>query len=235
MEKIKKEQNAPSTGQDTVQKSQKPPTFNLEANPVQKKEGDATTVAAAPVAAAPVAAAPVEAAPVAAAATTVNAADVVVTYGADADQTAVAASAETVIKEICAKAGESSCTITSTARTPEAQARAMYVNLEANGVASQKALYAAAGDQVIDVYVASKAAKKSADEIKADMTAKINELGPSTVSKHCADSSTLCVVDIAPSSITNDAKFIEEVGKDSRVSKFLQPPNDPAYHLEIPV
>jgi hypothetical protein len=140
-----------------------------------------------------------------------------------------------VIKEIVAKSGDKSCTITSTARSPEDQARAMYNNLESEGVEAQKELYADAGDKVIDVYVASKAAKKTPAQIKADMVAKINALGPSNVSKHCADSSKLCVVDIAPSSITNKTKFIEEVGKDSRVSKFLKPPTDPAYHLEIPV
>lgn len=67
------------------------------------------------------------------------------------------------------------------------------------------------------------------------MAAKIVELGPANVSKHCGDSSTRCVVDIDPASIVHKTKFIEEAGKDSRVSKFLQPPADPAYHLEIPV
>jgi hypothetical protein len=160
---------------------------------------------------------------------------ITITYGANADKSAVAASCEIVIKELVAQAGDTSCTITSTVRTPEDQARAMYTNLENLGVESQKALYGNAGDKVIDVYVASSAASKTADQIKADMVAKINELGPSNVSKHCGDSSTLCVVDIDPGSITHKAKFIEEVDKDSRVSKFLQPPADPAYHLEIPV
>jgi hypothetical protein len=169
------------------------------------------------------------------AAATVDASKVTITYGDDADSSTVASSAETAIKEIVAAAGLTSCTITSTARTPEAQAAAMYTNLENKGVDSQKELYADAGDKVIDVYVASKAAKKSEADIKADMVAKINEVGPSNVSKHCADSSKLCVVDIAPSSIADKDKFIAAVNADKRVTKFLQPPNDPAYHLEIPV
>jgi len=159
----------------------------------------------------------------------------VITYGENADKSAVASSCETIIKEIVSKAGDKRCTITSTARSPEDQARAMYNNLESEGVEAQKRLYAPAGDKVIDVYVASKTEKKTADQIRADMVSKINELGPSTVSKHCADSTKLCVVDIAPTSITNKTKFIEEVKKDNRVSKFLEPPDDPAYHLEIPV
>ena len=44
------------------------------------------------------------------------------------------------------------------------------------------------------------------------------------------------VVDIAPSSINLALrkKFEQEVAKDPRVSKFLTPPGDPAYHIEIP-
>jgi hypothetical protein len=160
---------------------------------------------------------------------------VTISWGEHADRSVVTSTSETVIREIVAKAGDKSCTITSTARTPADQARAMYNNLEGEGVDAQKELYADAGDKVIDVYVASKAAKKTPDQIKADMLVKINEVGPSLVSNHCADSSKLCVVDITPNSITNKTKFIEEAGKDSRVSKFLKPPSDPAYHLEIPV
>lgn len=170
-----------------------------------------------------------------AAATAVDTSKVTISYDATADATVVKDTAATVIKELLVTAGETGCTISSTARSPEDQARAMYNNLESVGVDAQKKLYAAAGDKVIDVYVASKAAKKSADEIKADMTDKINELGPSTVSNHCADPNTLCVVDVKPSSITNKDKFIKAVEAEKRVSKFLQPPTDPAYHLEIPV
>jgi hypothetical protein len=170
----------------------------------------------------------------AAAATTVSADSVTITWGANADQSVVKAATRTIIKEIVATAGLTSCLITSTARGPEDQARAMYHNLETEGVAKQKKLYAAPGDHVIDVYVASKAAKKSAVDIKADMVAKINELGPSTVSNHCADANVLCVVDIAPSSISDKPKFIAAFEADARVSKSLKPPDDPAYHLEIP-
>ena len=92
----------------------------------------------------------------AAVAAVVDVSKVSVSYGASANKASVKDSAELVIKEILATAGETSCTITSTARTPEDQARAMYNNLETHGVEAQKKLYAAAGDQVIEVYVASK-------------------------------------------------------------------------------
>jgi hypothetical protein len=212
---------------ETLQKSAAPPAFSLEASPIQKQEAPegGETVAAENA--------------TAEASTAVDASTVTITYGTNANSSTVNATAETVIKELVAKSGGTSCTITSTARTPEDQARAMYNNLvgtgEGKGVEAQKALYGASGDLVIDAFVEAKDAGKSADEIKAAMVAKINEVGPSNVSKHCADSSTLCVVDIDPGSISNGTKFEEEVGKDSRVSKFLKPPADPAYHLEIPV
>jgi hypothetical protein len=109
-------------------------------------------------------------------------------------------------------------------------------NIVSKGVASQKRLFGPAGDKVIDVYVASKQAGKTAAEIKADMEAKIIEIGPASVSRHCADPKVLVVVDIGPSSIRHQAAFIEAVNAEmpGRVSKFLQPPDDPAYHIEMP-
>jgi len=68
------------------------------------------------------------------------------------------------------------------------------------------------------------------------MTAKIKSIGPRKVSRHIGDPKKLNVIDIAPSSIriTFRDKFEAAVKRESRVSKFLAPPVDPAYHLEIP-
>lgn len=156
-------------------------------------------------------------------------------FGPSADSSSVKPSALQVIKDLLIKAGEASCTITSTARTPAAQANAMYRNIVGTSVKSQKDLYGHWGDLVIDQYVVSKKAGKNPDQIKADMTAKIIEIGPANVSRHCADFNVLCVVDIAPSSITNKAKFVAAFKADKRISKYFLPPTDPAYHLEIPV
>jgi hypothetical protein len=139
-----------------------------------------------------------------------------------------------VVKDILRAAGLTSALVSSTARKPNQQARVMYDNLEAHGVAAQKQLYAAAGDAVIDVYANSKAAGKSPDQIKKDMETKIIELGPTRVSHHAADPSVLNVFDVAPSSINNKHAFETAVKNENRVSKFLIPPNDPGYHLEIP-
>jgi hypothetical protein len=101
-------------------------------------------------------------------------------------------------------------------------------------VAAQKKLYAAAGDSVIDEYVKAKAANKTAIEIKAAMEAKIIAIGPTKVSHHAADPNILCVFDVAPSSITKKSAFEKAVKADKRVNKFITPPLDPGYHLEIP-
>jgi hypothetical protein len=124
--------------------------------------------------------------------------------------------------------------ISSTQRSPTDQARVMFNNLETQGVAAQRRLYKEPGQAVIGVYEAGKAAGKTPDAIKADMTAKINELGPMTVSHHAADPKLLNVFDVAPSSVANVDAFQKAAKADTRVSKFLTPPNDPGLHFEIP-
>jgi len=84
--------------------------------------------------------------------------------------------------------------ITSTTRTPEAQAKAMLDNIIKFGVQSQLNLYhGKPGEKVVRVYNSS----VTYNQNYANMLAKIKELGPSTVSKHCADMSKLNVVDIS--------------------------------------
>ena len=139
-----------------------------------------------------------------------------------------------VLEDILQAAGLNGALISSTARTPAEQARVMFDNIVSAGVAAQKKLYAAAGDAVIDEYVKAKKAGKTPNEIKAAMEAKIIAIGPTKVSHHAADPNVLCVFDVAPSSITKKAEFEKAVRADKRVSKFLTPPLDPGYHLEIP-
>lgn len=161
-------------------------------------------------------------------------ASIAITYGPNASASVVSAYTIQVLKDILKAVGETGAMITSTARDAHNQARVMYDNIEAKGVESQKSLYGSSGDKVIDVYVASKKANKSRDEIIQDMEDKINEIGCSNVSRHCADPKVLGVIDVAPSSIANKKKFVSAARAEKRVSKFLEPPADPAYHLEIP-
>lgn len=124
--------------------------------------------------------------------------------------------------------------ISSTSRGPADQARVMYNNLEMFGAAHQKELYGKAGDKVIDVYVRSKAAGKSADAIRSDMEAKIRELGPTNVSRHASDPRVLNVFDVSPKSVTDGGALERAAIAEKRISHFLKPPKDPGYHFEIP-
>jgi len=112
----------------------------------------------------------------------------------------------------------------------------MYENILRHGVTHQKNLYGPSGDKVIDEYSALQSNGKTKLEIINSMKAKITQIGAGKVSKHAADPKKINVVDIAPSSINMALrnKFVAEIKKDSRVSKLLMPPSDPAYHLEIP-
>ncbi|MCY1021234.1 hypothetical protein [Pyxidicoccus sp. MSG2] len=165
------------------------------------------------------------------AATTAN-----LTYGANANTAAVSAHSQAVLADIMATAGVTSATITSTARTPADQARAMYDNLQTQGVARQRELYGRFGDQVIDAYEEAVGAGLSRPEVEQAMVDRINELGPSNVSRHLANPDQLNVVDISPRSIPasqHDA-FIAAIRANPSVSNFLGPADgDPAFHIEI--
>jgi hypothetical protein len=143
-----------------------------------------------------------------------------------------------LLSNILGAAGLNTCLVTSTSRTPAEQARVMFDNIACEGVASQKALYAAPGEAVIEEYVRAKRDGKNRAQTIAAMEAKIRALGPSTVSRHCADPSRLNVIDIAPSSVSDRPGFgraVRAALARGAVSKFITPGNnDPAYHVEIP-
>ena len=135
-----------------------------------------------------------------------------------------------ILTAILKAAGLKAAKVTSVQRNAAEQARVMYDNLVQFGVAAQNKLYAAPGRAVIQVFAKNKAKPRA--EVIQLMTDKINQLGPSTVSHHA--SNTHFVFDVAPSSISNKAAFIAAVKANPSVSKFLQPPADPAFHIEIP-
>ena len=140
------------------------------------------------------------------------------------------------MQDIMKSSGVAQIMITSTARTAYDQARIMFENIERHGITHQKKLYGPYGDKVIDHYSFLKQSGKANVDIISGMTAKINSLGPRNVSRHAGNPNKLNVVDIGPSSIhlAVRKKFESAVNSDPRVSKFLTPPKDPAYHLEIP-
>lgn len=142
----------------------------------------------------------------------------------------ISASAVNVLKDILRTANLTSATITSGRRTSDDQTRVMYDNLQTSGVANQKALYGPNGDAVIDVYAAQKKAGAGETAVKAAMKQKIEQLGCSNVSNHCSLSD---VFDVAPSSISNGNAFRTAVQSSSAVKRYIFPPTDPAYHIEL--
>lgn len=157
-----------------------------------------------------------------------------IAFGPNAKPESVTPFSRQVLTSILQKAGLSRVVITSTSRNASEQARVMFQNLEKFGVAHQKKLYGPSGDQVIEVYRKAKAAGKPALTIRELMKQEILRIGPTRVSRHASDPKVLNVFDVAPSSVANHAAFEKAVRAEPRVKKFLIPPNDPGYHLEIP-
>jgi hypothetical protein len=145
---------------------------------------------------------------------------------------ALPAAALKVLKEVLKAAGIAQAQVTSVSRTPADQARVMYDNCVSKGAAFNKTMYAAAGDKVVDVFVANK--DKPRDKVIELMKAKILELGPSHVSKHISD--THYTFDVAPSSIppSKHGAFLTAIKAHKAISNVIPPPTDPAFHIEIP-
>jgi hypothetical protein len=104
---------------------------------------------------------------------------------------------------------------------------------------AQHVLYGAAGDAVIDVFDQLHAEGRPADEIRDAMRAKIVQIGPSKVSRHCGDPATLNVFDVAPTSVggaeqqTTFVAAAQAAVASGKVSKFIAYPKDPGHHFEI--
>ena len=137
-----------------------------------------------------------------------------------------------ILKDILKVAGLATATVTSAHRTPADQARVMYENCVAKGAAYNEALYCVAGDRVVEVFEANQ--DQPRDAVIELMTDKILEIGPEHISMHMSD--THYTFDVAPSSIpaAKHAAFVAAVLGNKAVSKLIQPPRDPAFHIEIP-
>ena len=141
-------------------------------------------------------------------------------------------SAAEILRDILKAAGLAGATVTSAHRTPAEQARVMYENCVSKGAAYNEALYCMAGDRVVEVFEANRDRPRAA--VIQLMTEKILEIGPERISMHMSD--THYTFDVAPSSIpvAKHAAFVAAVLGNKAVSKLIQPPKDPAFHVEIP-
>ncbi|WP_157641233.1 hypothetical protein [Longispora albida] len=173
-------------------------------------------------------------------------ADVVINFGAQANAGAVGAAMRDIVKDGLRAAGQANATITSTARSPEDQARAMFNNLVnpghtvAQNTQTQLNMYAAAGDAVVNRFTAATAGmtlaqiNQNAATVQAAMVNEINAQGPSNVSRHCADPAVRNVVDVGMAAFNgNGGLFINAVA--GRLSHHIIEPNNNCYHLELAV
>ncbi|GIG60886.1 hypothetical protein Lfu02_52580 [Longispora fulva] len=173
-------------------------------------------------------------------------ADVTVGFGAQANQASVAPGMITAIKNALRSAGQSTATITSTARTPADQARAMFNNLVnpartvAQNTANQLALYQAPGRAVVNRFTAATAGmtlaqiNANAATVRGAMQAEIVAQGPSNVSRHCADPAVLNVVDVGAGvfNASNGPLFVASVT--AQVTRVLdERATNSCYHLEL--
>lgn len=171
-------------------------------------------------------------------------------FGPHAKKGAFSDYSRRVLEKILEASGVDKVVITSTIRTPEDQARIMYENLDMltnkkgfdEGVAASRPQYGtdplSPGNQAIDVYVNSMTSGENKDQVITDMISKIRNLSDQGKwHSHLSDPKKLGVFDIDPASIPDDEKksFVDTVNKakGTIVSKFLQPPDDLAYHIEI--
>ncbi|GAA2711989.1 hypothetical protein GCM10010429_29150 [Micromonospora olivasterospora] len=173
-------------------------------------------------------------------------ADVQVAFGANANAAALSAATIDIVKDSLRAAGQRTVTITSTARTPADQARAMFQNLTnaANpvsvNVANQLALYAAAGDAVVNRFVQQTQGMTlqqilaNSATIRAAMEQEINNQGPQNVSRHCADPAVVNVADLGAGAFnaTNGPLFVNAIRP--RVTRFIdERATNNCYHIEI--
>jgi hypothetical protein len=158
-------------------------------------------------------------------------------YAGSAKASLMSQTAIDVLHEVCETAKVTEITISSIKRTVQDQARIMYRDIQTKGIAYPQRLYGKSGRAVADVYEEKTKQGLSEAEIRMAMILKMEELGPGTISHHIDDEGLgLCVFDIAPSSVVpNDNKddLATAIAEHKKVQKFLQPPRDVAFHLEI--
>jgi hypothetical protein len=156
-----------------------------------------------------------------------------VVYASGVDRTAISDYAEMVLREICSRACVSSVIVSSGARTPESQARAMYNNAQRD-IDRERRLYGRDGRAVLDRYEQGVAQGHDAATVQRDMADAIAQ-NPDSF-HHVQREQHLSVFDVAPSSVGEipaRQRLASAAQADGRVVRFFQPPNDAGFHFEI--
>jgi hypothetical protein len=133
--------------------------------------------------------------------------------------------------------GMDSITVSSTYRSPAAQAAAMYQNIIKQGIASQRKLYGPAGGKVLDTYELKKNyGYGQSDTLKA-MADTVISVGPQNVSAHTVlNPNSKIAFDVVPSSVPANKKELFQNAMKKISSKFLIPgvtKGENVYHVEM--
>ena len=153
---------------------------------------------------------------------------VIIKFGANADQAAVSEKSLNILREVGEETKNYLLTITSTARDPYNQARVMYGNIVKNGMKKQRNTYKEPGQRILDAYESAQAKGKDKAGIIKEMEAKIKEIGPSKVSRHCGDPNVVNVFDVHQG-MSNPKDFKKTIT--SKIKTLLD--ENGCYHLEI--
>jgi hypothetical protein len=175
-------------------------------------------------------------------------ADVQINFGANADPAAVSAAMTDLVKDALRASGQASATISSTARGPEDQARAMFQNLTRAGrtiqqnINAQLVIYAAAGDAVINTFanavqgMTREQIIAQSAQIQAAMVAEINNQGCGNVTRHCADPTTLSVVDVGASVFNNSNAPLFISAVQARATRLIdERSTNSCFHIELTI
>lgn len=151
-----------------------------------------------------------------------------------------------ILRELAYKNGMNQIVVTSTLRTPEEQARAMYNNIS-NGKVIR---YAPPGAEVTKICQEGLRKRLGRNQIIKNMVAKILEYDRKglRVSLHCVSSDSYAKMNIIDLGINSNGfnstsrqrKFqavCEQAKKEGKISRILSPltnKGEPAFHLEIP-
>jgi hypothetical protein len=174
-------------------------------------------------------------------------------FGPRAKRENVSSYSRGVLTSIMKAAGVHTVWITSTYRDAHDQARAMAHNIEKTGAPKQRALYKGKpGSPLVDLYEREKAAVAEAERRGIDTGVRdgfllqrhlitvlergISDVGPEKVSNHSGLQAILNVFDVDPATLKPKGcldAFLKAARSESRVTRIIPPPKDPAFHFEI--
>lgn len=153
---------------------------------------------------------------------------VIIKFSKNADRSAVSEKSLSILREVGELTKNYTIIITSTARDPYNQARVMYDNIIKKGMKEQRRTYKSPGQKVLDAYELAKSKGKNRNSIIKEMEAKIKEVGPTKVSKHCGDPNIINVFDVSQA-LSNPKDFKRTILP--KVNVLLD--ENGCYHLEI--